>query len=141
MNKKFLSLQLRLLRGQKTQAETAKRFDIAQQTYSGWENPTAGGTPDLTEICSICQHYGCTSDWLLGLSDDKADPKSDKTAQDALAVAEPKMYEAAQTDAAHWRDLAISQQDTIARLARMLEGKAHAAARPAHTGGAHMHAG
>lgn len=69
MNKKFLALQLRLLRGQQTQAETARIFGVAQQTYSGWENPKAGGTPDITEIRSICQHYGCTADWLLGVSD------------------------------------------------------------------------
>lgn len=64
----IISENLRQLRGKVSQAQTANMFGIAQTTYSGWENPHAKGSPDASEIVSICKHYGVSSDWLLGLS-------------------------------------------------------------------------
>lgn len=41
---------------------------VTKQTISGWENDRR--VPDADNIVALCKALDCTSDYLLGLSDD-----------------------------------------------------------------------
>lgn len=43
---------------------------VTKQTVSGWEHDRR--KPDAGDIRNLCLVLGCTSDYLLGLSDDPA---------------------------------------------------------------------
>ena len=61
--------RLRLLRAHAdvTQAEAAEALGISQQSLSGIEN---GVTKiDVTTLANICNYYGVSSDYILGLDD------------------------------------------------------------------------
>jgi hypothetical protein len=66
--------RLRELRGANSQVVTAKAFSVAQPTYAGWE--VGRSKPDAIEICAIACHYGVSTDYLLGLSDERNPPRA-----------------------------------------------------------------
>lgn len=49
------------------QNELAKIIGVSKQTISNWENGRR--TPDADLIRKLCETLGCTSDYLLGLTD------------------------------------------------------------------------
>ena len=63
-----------------SQAEFAKIMRVAQNTVSNWEN--GNRLLDSENINRICDYFGCSSDYLLGRTDDprleikKAPPES-----------------------------------------------------------------
>lgn len=58
-----------MLRGHASQTEFAAKFGLKQAVYSHYE--TGRREPDLESLCLIAKISGVTTDWLLGLSDDK----------------------------------------------------------------------
>jgi transcriptional regulator with XRE-family HTH domain len=96
----------------------ASIFGVSQSAYSAWERGVK--EPSIITICSICNHFGISADWLLGLSDAAS-------ASVPAARAEP-----AGESEAYWRDLVASQQAVIRDLAAALAaGRAGPAVAPA----------
>ena len=52
-----------------SQAKLAKILGIPQQQYSRYES--GQNEMPLRYLIALCEYYGVTSDWLLGLSDDE----------------------------------------------------------------------
>ena len=67
--KKNLSFRLRELRGGLSQSEFARKVGLKQTSYSGWES--GAKVPAATAIIQISNAIGVSSDWILGLSDDR----------------------------------------------------------------------
>ena len=69
--KKITGLGARLLelRGSATQSEFANSIGVIQQTYAHWELGVR--QPKLQELIRLAQHFGVSTDWLLGLTDIK----------------------------------------------------------------------
>ena len=57
---------LRRRMGLPSQTEFAKALGLSQQNYANYENGKQGLKEDLVE--RICSTYGCSADWLLGLT-------------------------------------------------------------------------
>lgn len=55
------------LRGDLTQAAFAKKLGMSQQNYGNYENGKQPLKSD--QIALICETFGCTAEWLLGMSD------------------------------------------------------------------------
>lgn len=51
-----------------TQAQLAERLDVDTSTVIRWE---AGGAISQDGIVDMRRIFGCTSDWLLGLCDER----------------------------------------------------------------------
>ena len=52
-----------------SQAELAERIGSNSSTVSNWEQGTK--RPNIDTIRTLCQLYGCSADYLLGLPGDK----------------------------------------------------------------------
>ncbi len=50
-----------------TQGELAELLSVSKQSVSNWENGNI--RPTLDVVCQLADHYGCSTDYLLGLSD------------------------------------------------------------------------
>ena len=77
INKDSIAFRLRMLRAEYglTQAEVAERLEITQQTYSKYESQDI--KIDSNVIIKLCELYGVTSDYLLGIkSENKKSGKS-----------------------------------------------------------------
>jgi transcriptional regulator with XRE-family HTH domain len=123
--KKSLGEKLRSLRGGRSQAEMAGVFGVSQSAYSAWERDAK--EPSLSTVGAICQTFDVSADWLLGLSSGSCGGRS--------RPQPPPAPDAASAPASSdWRDLAISQQETIAELTRLLSASQKGTA-PARTGG------
>ena len=57
------------LRGELTQAAFAKKLGMTQQNYGNYENGKQPLKSDMIE--KICGMFGCSAEWLLGMSDKK----------------------------------------------------------------------
>lgn len=79
-NKMNRMRELRLAHGW-TQAQLGKHIGAAKSTVSGYENGDRQLTPDL--ICTLCDLFGCTSDYLLGRSDQ---PHTQFSKEDGMLV-------------------------------------------------------
>lgn len=85
-NRDDIAKKLRMLRAEYnlTQADVAKKLGIAQQTYSKYESKSSN--LDSATIVKLCELYGISSDYLLGVGrknaseTDEAKPKVKKTA-------------------------------------------------------------
>jgi len=66
--KDSVALRLKLLRTEEglTQNEIAEKLGISQQTYSKYEKGTS--SIDSVVLTKICNLYGVTSDYILGIS-------------------------------------------------------------------------
>ena len=64
--------EVRSFRGD-TQAMLAKKLGCSKDTVSSWEQEKS--SPRLDTLIAICEMYGVSSDFLLGLSD--VDPDCD----------------------------------------------------------------
>ena len=67
-----IAKKLRMLRAEfnLTQADVANKLWIAQQTYSKYESK--GSNLDSATIVKLCELYGISSDYLLGLDRKKS---------------------------------------------------------------------
>ena len=61
-----------------TQAEVAQKIGVTQQTYSRYEGSDA--KPDSDTIIKLCELYGVTADYLLGIEKVKPKVGADKVA-------------------------------------------------------------
>lgn len=52
-----------------SQMDIAEALDITQQQYSRYE--TGQNEIPVRHVITLCKFYGISSDWLLGLTDDK----------------------------------------------------------------------
>ncbi len=50
-----------------TQSELADLLSVSKQTVSSWESDSA--RPSVDAVCQIARHFGCSTDYLLGLGD------------------------------------------------------------------------
>lgn len=122
--KKSFADRIEELRGDKTQKEFANLLGIPLNTYTNWTRGLR--FPTAEAVVTICTQLGCSANWLLGLSEDVQPEPPKRALSNVSASAKGDTY---------WRDLAISQQATIAQLvAQLAEGRASVAA-PAKTGG------
>lgn len=66
-----LSERIRIVRKERKESgETAaKRLGKQQTTWSAWELNKS--EPDADAIVAICKEYGVSSDWLLGITDNR----------------------------------------------------------------------
>ena len=70
--------ELRNLRGW-TQAQLAKKIDVARSTVTMYENEDRQLDPAL--ICALCDLFGCTADYLLGRTESPLPVISDEDAR------------------------------------------------------------
>ena len=64
--KQTLANRIRQLRGDRTQAEMAKKCGIKQQMWARYESGIT--TPGAEALIAICIACGESADWLLGIS-------------------------------------------------------------------------
>ena len=89
--KENIAKKLRMLRAEYnlTQSDVANKLGITQQTYSKYENQTIN--MDTETIIKICDLYGVSSDYLLGIESGKKNStvknSSKKKSTDADTVA------------------------------------------------------
>jgi len=70
MQEKFsLGSRLREIRGKKPQQHMAQALNVSQKTISDWE--VGRSKPDATEIFSIARCFSVSTDWLLGLTNER----------------------------------------------------------------------
>ena len=126
--KKSFGDRLRDLRGSTSQAEIAGKIGVSGQSWGFYERNQK--EPTLATIGSICREFNVSADWLLGLP-----------GASAPAVPSVPSVPSVPPDAAsggsesYWRDLAASQQETIASLTRLLSEGRPTPAAPARAGG------
>ena len=77
--KENIAKKLRMLRAEYnlTQSDVANKLGITQQTYSKYENQTIN--MDSETIIKICDLYGVSSDYLLGIKEAPKAEKKEKT--------------------------------------------------------------
>ena len=122
--KKSLGERLKDLRNGRSQAEIANEIGVSGQSWSFYERNEK--KPTLETIGSICKFFNVSADWLLGVSEDVQAEPPKRALSNVSASGGGEKY---------WRELAISQQATIAQLVSQLaEGRASVAA-PVKTGG------
>ena len=68
MNKQFVT-RLKELRGSMSQDEFASIIGAKQTSYSSWERGIK--EPSISNLLKIASTLGVSSDWLLGLSDER----------------------------------------------------------------------
>jgi len=67
--KKSFCERLRDLRGDDSQSTIARKLGLSQQSYARYE--TGVVLPGLEQLHHMCCVLGVSSDWLIGLSDDR----------------------------------------------------------------------
>ena len=85
-NEAIMATRLKQLRTHNglTQAAVAKELQVSQQTYSNFEK--GEGRLDVKLLKSVCDFYGVSSDYVLGLDERK------ERASEAKRMAELKMF-------------------------------------------------
>lgn len=68
--KNRLPERLKQIRGPLSQVQISRKLDIPQNTYSRYETGTS--EPPLDLLCKFSEIFGVSSDWLLGLSDERS---------------------------------------------------------------------
>ena len=61
--------RLKELRGDMSQAEAARKLCVARAQYAKYEKGV--NAPGAEMVARFCQTFFCSSDWLLGLSEDR----------------------------------------------------------------------
>jgi len=123
--KNRLPERLKQIRGPSSQRDFAASLGVKQTTYSRWE---LGQTePPFESLMQICSQTGVSSDWLLGLSDERSGGGVRVTGDgNAVASASPgaRLSAAAPTgDMERLLTIIESQQKVIARLAGVGKGE------------------
>ena len=126
--KKSFGDRLRDLRGSTSQAEIAGKIGVSGQSWGFYERNQK--EPTLATIGSICREFNVSADWLLGL------PGASAPAVPSVpSVPSVPPDTASAPSEAYWRDLAASQQETIAGLARLLAAASKPTVPAARCGG------
>ncbi len=126
--KKSFSERLEHLRGDRSQREFAKKIGVPLTSYTNWVLGVS--QPKFDNLVSICSTLGVSADWLLGL------PGASAPAVPSVPSVPSVPPDAASAPSeAYWRDLAASQQETIAGLTRLLAVGEKPTAPAARTGG------
>ncbi len=63
-----VATRLRMIRGDMSQAEAARKLCVARAQYAKYEKGV--NAPGVEMVARFCQIFSCSSDWLLGLTDD-----------------------------------------------------------------------
>lgn len=87
-----LGERLKELRGSLSQAGFASRIGIKQTSYSAWERGVK--EPGASVVAKIASAFGVSTDWLLGMSDDRraTSPRLERDSNDPrLAVMEKEI--------------------------------------------------
>lgn len=66
---KIFPERLKLLRGQTSQEDMGQKYGVTQSAYGKWEAGKA--EPKFDILIQICEEYSVSSDWLLGLTEDR----------------------------------------------------------------------
>lgn len=111
--KTHLPERLKQLRGKQSQASFAQSIGVKQQTYSNWE--TGRSDIPLGWVAGLSQHFGVTTDWLLGLSDSRGGAVSLTATDHSVAANNSSVSQSAET--ARLLSIIESQQRVIERLA------------------------
>jgi transcriptional regulator with XRE-family HTH domain len=69
MNRALFSERIRMLRGSRGQQEAADLVGVPKNRWSTWE--LGKHDPKLQDLISICKAFSTSSDWVLGLSNDR----------------------------------------------------------------------
>ena len=74
--------RIKLIRKNKkmTQREFADKFNISSGTIAMWE--TGKREPDFKTLCKIADYFNCTTDYLLGRTNDPGDKKITVSSED-----------------------------------------------------------
>ena len=80
---KKLGTRLETLRGEKTQKEFSALCGIPLNTYTNWVRGIC--EPSASALVKLCTTFGVSSDWLLGLSDERAGGSAAPTAKKIIA--------------------------------------------------------
>lgn len=64
--------------------QLANELGVYPQYISTWT--TGRSVPSLANIIAICEYFNVSSDWLLGLSDERTLLKKDATLEEALTI-------------------------------------------------------
>lgn len=124
----FIS-RLTELVGGRSVAEFARVCGQNQQTVQRWLSGER--TPSGVGLAAVARACGVSVDWLLGLAAVRA-----ASPPDGGAVCEAGLYDPSKAgDAEAWRELALSQQRVIERLAGVVAAGGRRAAAPAVGGG------
>ena len=91
--KENIAKKLRMLRAEYnlTQSDVANKLGITQQTYSKYENQTIN--MDTETIIKICDLYGVSSDYLLGIEAGKKNLNVKSSSKKKNAGADTVAYE------------------------------------------------
>lgn len=91
--KENIAKKLRMLRAEYnlTQSDVANKLGITQQTYSKYENQTIN--MDSETIIKICDLYGVSSDYLLGIESGKKNSTVKNSSKKKSADADTVAYE------------------------------------------------
>ena len=99
------------LRGDMTQAECAHKLGLLQQTYARWE--TGDRQPKLQDLVALASHFGVSTDWLLGVSNDRASVSSASQNGVKRKIAQLK---------SNAEEIAMTAQELLARIDKMERG-------------------
>ena len=121
------SSRLKALRGDMKQAEFARRIGLAQNSYNRYESGER--VPDIDVLSQLALSLNVSSDWLLGLADDR--PAADRREKTSPAspgppnreIPETQFHKAAAANCPFCgsKDQTIaSQAESIASLTRSL---------------------
>lgn len=72
-----------------SQKDFAVSWGVEQSKYNKWEN--GKNAPGYDDICTLAKIFGCTTDYLLGLSDVKTQDESEKDR--IIKMQQEKIYE------------------------------------------------
>jgi transcriptional regulator with XRE-family HTH domain len=115
--KKSFGEKLTEARGIKKRAEIARLFGVSLTAYSNWERDDK--EPNFETLRSICHHFNVSADWLLGL---EADGRAAITATNsAVALHNSTANNETGKSFSQIADTVVSQQQTISRLAGIIE--------------------
>ena len=123
----LFSTRLKTLRGDAKQAEFARRFGLPQNSYSRYESGER--VPDIDTLSQMASSLNVSSDWLLGLADDRPAPERREKTPPASSVPpsreipETQIHEAASPFCpfcGRKHQAIASQAESIANLTRSL---------------------
>lgn len=86
-----LFARLQELRGPLSQVEFSRKIGTKQTTYSSWERGIK--EPPLSTIEALSRQFGVSTDWLLGISDDKRGGAMSDAAASKVAALEKRIEE------------------------------------------------
>lgn len=122
--KKTFCERLRFVRGDRTLKEASALIKTKFQNLQRWESGTC--EPDIDTLHKICETFGVSLDWLVGL---------DAAVEPPAMISERKLYDSPGEALKTMTEMLASQQRVIEQMTQMLSGGTGRAAAPARSGG------